>query len=94
MALILKNSSGRNGAPDVSGVKKQEAFDFLQLPEWRRRDSVEGKTCLCFRLKMIAPPLSDGMNVMAEQELRPFPPQRFVTLATLISENDVCFYFW
>lgn len=31
-------------------------------------------------------PLSDGINVMAAQELRP-SPQRFVTLATLISEK-------
>lgn len=54
VVLVLKNSSGRNGAPDVSGVKEQEEFDFPQLSE-RRRGSVESKTCCCFHLKMIAP---------------------------------------
>lgn len=63
----------------------------MQLAE-RRHGSVEDQTCCHFHLKMIAP-LSDGINVMAEQELRP-SPQPFVTLATLISERDVCFCFW
>lgn len=47
VSLILKNSSGQNGAPDASAVIKQEEFHFTQ-PAERRHDSVRMKPVVTF----------------------------------------------